>query len=249
MKCSVITVCFNAAETIAATIDSVLHQDLCDFEYLIIDGASTDATPAIVASYRDQRITWRSGKDGGVYFAMNKGLAQATGEIIAIINADDTFAHRSVLSKVASYMEVSDADSCYGDLEYVDRVRTDKVLRRWISGVYNIENFRFGWMPPHPAFFLKRELYLEYGSFETILRTSADYELMLRMLYKKGVSTVYLPEVLVQMKAGGQSNVSLNNRLRANAEDRKAWRLNGLNGGFLASFLKPLRKLKQFRTR
>jgi len=146
-------------------------------------------------------------------------------------------------------MDKSGADTCYGNLEYVDREDTSKVKRLWISGPYRESAFLNGWMPPHPAFFAKAKLYTTYGGFNTQLKTSADYELILRFLYRYKASAIYLDKVLVKMKMGGQSNASIRNRLKANKEDRLAWKLNGLTPGKLTLIKKPLRKLGQFLKR
>ncbi len=228
MKVTVITIAYNAADTIEETILSVINQDYHNLEYIIVDGASKDKTLEIVQD------------------AMNKGVDLATGDLIAILNADDTYAHPRVLSLVVEALETSGADSCYGDLIYVDRTNPDKTTRTWISGPYKKESFLKGWMPPHPSFFAKRNLYLDYGVFNTLLKTSADYELMLRFLFRHNSTTVYLNEVLVKMKVGGQSNASLKNRLKANREDRLSWKINGLKPGNLTLIKKPLRKIMQF---
>jgi len=246
MKVSIITIAFNAATTIEETIQSVANQDYNSIEYILIDGGSTDETLEIAGRYKSNISKLISEPDKGVYDAMNKGLALAGGDIVAILNADDAYANSQVISNVVAAFNRSGADVCYGDLEYVDRSDTSKVIRRWISGEFRKSAFLDGWMPPHPAFFAKRKLYTEFGLFNTELKTSADYELMLRFLYKHNASAVYINEVLVKMKTGGQSNASLKNRIKANSEDRLAWKLNGLKPGNLTLIKKPLRKLSQF---
>ncbi len=246
MKVTVITACYNSADTIGDTLRSVTEQDYGDIEYIIVDGASTDETLKVVEGYRDKITKVVSGKDGGIYFALNKGIGLATGEVIAFLHADDLYAGRQVLSKVMKLFADEDVDSVYGDLQYVDRLDTSKVKRSWKSGPYREGQFRSGWMPPHPAFFLKKKCYDRFGTFDTSFKTAADYELMLRMLHRHKISTAYLPEVLVKMRTGGVSNVSLKNRIRANREDRRAWKVNGLNPGPLTLIRKPLSKLTQF---
>ena len=246
MKITVITIAYNAGNTIEETILSVVNQDYKNLEYIIVDGASKDNTLDIANKYDAHISKLVSEPDAGVYDAMNKGLALASGEIIAILNADDTYAHSSVLSRVVEVLQTSGADSCYGDLVYVDRTQVAKTTRTWISGPSRREAFLNGWMPPHPSFFAKRKLYLDYGVFNTLLKTSADYELMLRFLFRHNATTVYINDVLVKMKVGGQSNASLKNRVKANREDRLAWKINGLKPGNLTLFKKPLRKITQF---
>lgn len=251
MKISIITIAFNAQATIADTVESVVNQrgDNFELEYVIVDGASTDGTLDAIAPYREQISTVISEPDQGLYDAMNKGVAAATGDFIGILNADDHYAHDAVLGHVAGCLLSSSADSLYGDLVYINEAH--EITRHWKSGGYrngqfNPKGFLNGWMPPHPSFFLRKSAYDQHGSFNLQLRSAADYELMLRMLFKHRVSTVHLPEVLVRMRTGGVSNASWSNRLKANREDRMAWRLNGLSPRPWTLIAKPLRKLSQW---
>jgi glycosyltransferase involved in cell wall biosynthesis len=246
MKVSIITVSYNSAQTIADTIKSVINQDYNDVEYIIIDGNSSDNTLAVIDPYKSQLAKLVSEPDKGIYHAMNKGLALATGDIIGILNSDDVYADNTVISDVVALFNRDNYDACYADLCYVEKDDLSKVVRYWQSGPYSKANFLKGWMPPHPTFFLKKECYQKFGFFNTDFRTSADYEIMLRMLYKHHVSCTYLPRVIIQMRVGGQSNISLKNRIKANREDRKAWSVNGLNPGIFTLFRKPLSKISQF---
>lgn len=246
LRVSIITVCYNNAQTIDDTIKSVVLQDYKHIEYILIDGASTDDTLQIINRYKEKISTLVSEKDDGIYFAINKGITLATGDVIAILHADDFYADSTVISKVVEAFEKSQSETVYGDLQYVDRDETTKVIRNWKAGEYIRDQFLKGWMPPHPSFFVKRNCYTQFGSFNTSLRSSADYELMLRFLYKHNCKAAYIPETLVKMRAGGQSNKSLKNRIHANREDKKAWELNGLDPHFLTFIRKPLSKLKQF---
>ncbi|MGB3619295.1 MAG: glycosyltransferase family 2 protein [Catalinimonas sp.] len=247
MKISIVTVSYQAADTIRDTIESVLRQDHPDVEYIVIDGGSTDGTPDLVRSYGGRIARFVSEPDRGLYDAMNKGIAQATGAVVGILNADDFYTHPAVLSRVAARMEAQRADTLYADLEYVDREVTDRVTRTWRAGPYRPGSFRWGWMPPHPTFFVRRALYDRLGTFRAgEFRRAADYELMLRFLHKAGAATTYLPETTVRMRAGGESNSSLRNRLEANREDHRAWAINGLRVNPLTLILKPLRKIGQF---
>jgi glycosyltransferase len=246
MKVSIITVCYNSASTIESTIQSVLSQDHKDLEYIIIDGASTDNTLQVIERYRSRIPKVISEKDGGIYFAINKGIALATGDVIGILHADDFYTDEKVIRKVVKTFKENNTDTVYGDLQYVDRTNTDKVKRHWSSGAYSHGLFYKGWMPPHPSFFVLRKCYDQFGVFNTTLRSAADYEMMLRLLHKHRCSTAYVPEVLVKMRVGGKSNVSLSNRIRANREDKKAWLLNGLKPGMFTFIRKPLSKLGQF---
>ena len=245
MKISIITVTYNSAATVEATLASVVAQEHEDIEYIIVDGGSSDNTLEIVDRYKHRITKVISEKDNGIYDALNKGIALATGDVVGIIHSDDFYVHNKVLSRVAEEFSKG-VSSVYADLQYVNRDNPDKVVRHWRSGRYREGIFLAGWMPPHPTFFIRRNCYDKYGSFNTILRSAADYELMLRMLHKHKISTVYIPEVLVKMRVGGKSNASLINRINANREDRLAWKLNGLEPGLLTLIFKPLSKIRQF---
>ncbi len=246
MKVSIITVTFNSATTVRDTIESVINQDYSDIEYLIIDGCSSDDTLEIVNGYKNRIAKIISEPDEGMYDALNKGISMATGDIVAILNSDDFYTDKSVISAVVSTLEESGADSCYGDLVYVDAADTSKVVRRWKSGEFSKNKFYQGWMPPHPGFFVRKFVYDSLGAFNLNLGSAADYELMLRFLLKNNVSTVYIPRVLVKMRIGGMSNGSIKNRLRANYYDRKAWRVNGISARPWTLFFKPLGKIVQY---
>ncbi len=246
MTVSIITVVYNGAETVAEAIESVLEQTYPTVEYIVIDGGSTDGTQAIVQRYGARISQFVSEPDGGLYEAMNKGLSRATGEVVGILNADDLYRHPDTLSRIMATFAAQKADAVYGDLVYSRRDAPNRVMRYWQAGRYRPGAFLRGWMPPHPTFFVKTDVYRKYGYFNTNLRTAADYELMLRLVHKHTIRVAYLNEVVVVMRLGGVSNSSLKNRLRANREDRIAWKLNKIRPGVLTLWLKPLRKLGQF---
>ncbi|HWY37460.1 MAG TPA: glycosyltransferase family 2 protein [Bacteroidia bacterium] len=245
-RISIITVTYNSAQTLEQTIQSVLLQDHEDVEYIVVDGRSSDDTLSVIRNYRHKIDHFISEKDDGLYHALNKGIALATGDIIGILHADDFYISDDVLTAVAETFKMNDADAVYADLYYVDKDNTDKIVRKWRSGNYTPGKFLWGWMPPHPAFFVKKEMYNRYGVFNTSLRSAADYELMLRLIHKHKIKLAYLPQYIVKMRTGGQSNASIANRVKANKEDRKAWELNGLKPYFFTLTLKPLRKIFQF---
>ena len=242
MRISIITATYNSSSTIKDTLESVRDQTYKNVEHLIIDGLSKDDTLEIVGAYPHvSKIL--SEKDKGIYDAMNKGISHANGDIIGILNSDDFYASPEVLSKVARAFEDPSIDAVYGDLQYVDHGNTQKIVRRWKAGNYTKKSFYYGWMPPHPSFFVRKKLYEQSGNFNLQLRSAADYEIMLRFLLKNNYKAAYIPEVLVKMRTGGMSNASLKNRLRANREDRMAWSLNGLKPWFFTLIMKPLREL------
>jgi glycosyltransferase involved in cell wall biosynthesis len=246
MKLSLVTSSFNSGATIRETLDSVRAQSHLPFEYIVIDGGSTDETLEILEEYSDVITKVVSESDDGIYDALNKGIAWSTGDIVGLLHSDDLFANLDVLGNVMRTFEETSADAVYGDLDYVEREDIRKITRKWRSRNFEKNLFYNGWMPAHPTFYLRREHYETYGGYRTDMRISADYELMLRMLLKHGHKAVYIPEVLVKMREGGESNASLKNRLKANREDRMAWRVNDIKPRFFTSILKPLSKLKQF---
>ena len=180
---------------------------------------------------------------------MNKGLNMATGDIIGILNSDDFYAYNGVIADVVQRFQQTHADALYADLVYVDRKDTQRIRRYWKAGVYRYGKFLRGWMPPHPTFFVKKEVYEKFGNYNATLKSSADYEFMLRVMHKHRIHVAYLPKVITKMRMGGQSNVSLANRAAANREDRKAWELNGLRPKSYTIMLKPLSKIGQFLRR
>jgi glycosyltransferase involved in cell wall biosynthesis len=246
IKVSVITVTYNSAATLEQTILSVINQTYKNVEYIIVDGKSGDTTLSIIEKYKDKIAKVVSEKDKGLYDALNKGIDLATGDVIAILHSDDFYINEHVIQKYAGVFSEKKCDAVYSDLYYVDRVNTDKVTRKWKSGKYKPGAFLNGWMPPHPTFFVKKEMYLKFGKFNLDFKTAADYELMLRFIHKNKISIGYLPEFTVKMRVGGQSNESVKNRVNANLEDRKAWEVNGLKPRFYTLWLKPLRKISQF---
>ncbi len=245
LSVSIITVAYNSAETIRDTLESVRQQTYPHVEHIVVDGASTDGTADIARAFRHvARVV--SEPDQGAYDAMNKGIALARGDIIGLLNADDTYTSPDAIQWVVDTLLQTGADACYADLQYVRRDHPDHLVRHWHSGPFRSERFRWGWMPPHPTFFTYRKYYEALGGYDTRLHLSADYELMLRFLYKHRLSAGYLPRVLVRMRTGGMSNASLRQRWRANREDHLAWQMNHLVPGLLTLWLKPLRKISQF---
>src|SRR5574343_654094 len=183
MKISIVTATYNSAATVNDTLKSIAAQTYPDIEHIIVDGLSKDDTLESVRQYPHvaKMITE---KDKGIYDAMNKGVRMASGDIVGILNSDDLYASNEVLEKVMKAFEDPTVDAVYGDLQYVAADNINKVVRTWIAGNYSSRSFYFGWMPPHPAFFVRREVYEKYGHFQLELRTAADYEIMLRFLLK-----------------------------------------------------------------
>lgn len=245
MKVSIITATYNSAKTVRDTLSSIKQQDYPDVEHVIIDGASKDDTLAIVHEFPHvAQIV--SEPDKGIYDAMNKGIAIVSGEVVGILNSDDVYMHPYVLSTVMSAFRNPSVEVVYADLQYVRNDNLSKVTRTWRSGSFSKKKFYYGWMPPHPTFFVRKKVYDTIGNFNLALKSAADYEFMLRVLLKYDHHVFYIPEVLVKMRTGGISNASFKHRIHANREDREAWRLNNIRPYFFTIPFKPLRKVFQF---
>lgn len=245
MKISVITICYNSAHSIGDAIQSVLNQTYPDVEYIVVDGKSKDNTVEVIKSFGERISKFVSEPDKGIYDALNKGIKMATGDVIGFMHSDDLYANNEILAKVAALFDKEKTDSVYGDLEYVYKEDTSKVLRYWKSGSFSLSKLKMGWMPPHPTFYVKREVYEEFGLFNTSLKISADYDTMLRFLGKHRISTAYLPQVMVRMRVGGASNRSLKNIIRKSKEDYQAIKDNEF-GSLITLIFKNLRKVTQF---
>jgi len=244
-RVSIVTIVWNNRAFIADAIESVLAQTYPNIEYIVKDGGSTDGTLKVIERYRGRIAKVLTGKDKGLYDAMNTGMQAASGDIIMHLNADDLYAGTDAVASLVQAMQESGADAAWGDIVYVDRKDAAKIVRRWRSSPHAPGKFRTGWHPPHSGFSVRRAVYEKYGWFDPSFRISADYELMLRFLEKEGVSSCYVPKTIVKMRTGGVSGGFLARLSKIRREDLRAWRRNGLRGGLLASFLKPLSKIPQ----
>ena len=228
MKLSIVTVVLNNPH-VAGALDSILAQRFeGELELIVVDGGSTDGTLKILEGYRDRLAVLVSEPDQGIYDAMNKGIARATGDIIGTLNSDDLYFDDQALQAVVAAFQNAEVDAVYGDLIYVRREEPDKVVRYWQSRPYEDGLFERGWMPAHPAFFVRREVYDQHGVFDLDFRLAADFELLLRLMAKGRIRAVHVPRVLVRMCLGGATNKSLRNILRGNLESYRACRKNGL---------------------
>ena len=245
MKISIITTVLNAEKTIEQCLKSVNSQSV-GAEHIVVDGGSSDGTLEIVKKKGPHVAQIISEPDAGIYDGMNKGIQRAEGDIIGILNADDFYARDHILEKVAEAFTEQDIAACYGDLVYISRQDPLRIERYWKSQPFDVNKFFWGWMPPHPTFFVRRWVYRQYGLFNLKLGSAADYEIMLRFLLKYRLPALYLPMIMVCMRTGGVSNVSLKNRLLANWNDLAAWRANNLSPYPWTTLLKPLRKIDQF---
>lgn len=245
MKVTIITVVFDKKSFIADAINSVLCQTYKDIEYIIIDGGSKDGSLEIINSFGNKIHKVISEPDEGIYDAMNKGIKLATGDIVGFLNADDFYSDIHSIEKMVNAFN-DNVDAVYADLDYVALDNKQRIIRKWRSGMFSPEKMYGGWMPPHPTFFLRKAVYEQFGGYNTELQSSADYELMLRLILKNKIRLNYIPEVLVKMRVGGQSNRSFKNRIKAHLEDRKVWKMLGLTPKWYTLWMKPLQKIKQY---
>lgn len=237
MKISIITVSYNSATTIEDTILSVAGQTHPDTEHLLIDGASTDGTVVVADRHRSALAVIRSEPDHGIYDAMNKGIALATGEVLAFLNADDVYSDNQVLARVAEVFADPTVDACYADLLYVDRADLHRIVRYWKSCPYHPGLFERGWCPPHPTFFVRKRVFDSLGAFDLNFTLAADAELMMRFLAVHQVFSRYLPVTMVKMRLGGATNRNLANVVKQNREIMSALKQHGIQTswpGFLA---------------
>ena len=245
MKISIITVVRNNQETIKDAIDSVLSQTYQNIEYIIIDGASIDGTVKIVQSYGDKITKFVSESDKGLYDAMNKGIVLATGNVIGILNSDDLYVDEFVIEKVVKKFSKDQVDSIYADLVYVKSGNLDKTVRYYDSSKFDLLKFAYGWMPAHPTFFVKKEIYEKYGVFRTDLKVAADFDMLIRFLYTHKISYSYMQDVLVKMRIGGVST-SFSSIWINNIEQLQVCHDNNINTNIFKILLKYPGKMLGF---
>ena len=247
MKISIVTVCLNSAATIEATLRSVAQQSYRDFEHVVVDGGSTDDTLALIAKWDLHDVRLIGGPDRGIYDAMNKGVAAATGDAIGFLNADDRYADAEALGAIADALSDASVDFVHGDLVFVDPLRRT-VVRHWKGAVFDRPRFMLGFLPPHPTLYVRRAAFLATGAFSLAHGTAGDVEWMIRLLARPALRSTYIPRVLVEMTAGGVSNASWRSWLRAN---RHVWRACAQLGVSPAPFVvgKTLRKVPQWLRR
>ncbi|MFB5743697.1 glycosyltransferase family 2 protein [Cedecea sp. S5-13] len=245
MKVSIITATYNSAATLSDTLLSLDSQSYHDIEYIIIDGASKDSTIELINNVSRRVTKIISEPDKGIYDALNKGIQAASGDVIGFLHSDDLLAYPDVITDVVKKFKENNCDAVYGDLDYVSKDDINKVIRHWKSGQFKRFKMQLGWMPPHPSFYMKRELYLKWGSFNLDYRISADYDSLIRYLWTNNATLSYLPKVLTRMRVGGMSNRSFANIVQKSKEDIKAMRNNGLLWPVVL-ICKNLSKLPQF---
>lgn len=247
-KISIVTVCFNSANTIRETIESVINQDYPFIEYVIVDGQSTDGTQDIVLSYKSRVSIFISEKDAGLYDAMNKAIDLCSGEIIGILNSDDLYHDSAVLSNVMSQFRKTPSPDCvFGDLYYFETGRPGKPVRFYSGKGFSRKKILWGITPPHPTFFVKKAIYEKYGNFDLQFEYAADFDLLIRFLYVHAISFSYIPLPMVKMRLGGVSTGSFRRIIEINKEDLRAYKKYGIRTNVLLFHIKYLFKIFQVK--
>jgi glycosyltransferase involved in cell wall biosynthesis len=248
VKVSVITVCRNSVATISAALRSVAGQDYPDIEHIVIDGASNDGTLDVLAS-RGASVRMISEPDHGIYDAMNKGIRLSTGQVIGFLNADDVYTHARVISSVAEVMQREGLDAVFGDAEFFRADLPARPVRRYNSARFSPKRIAWGWMPAHPAIFLRREVFERNGPFRTDYRIAGDFEFIARAFWPGKLRYRHLPEVLVRMRTGGISTSGWRNTILLNREVLRACRENGIPTNVFKILSKYPSKLTEFLQR
>lgn len=248
MKVSLITATYNSERTIKTCLESVANQSYPNIEHLVIDGKSLDDTIKIVNDHSKQRGNVRlvSEPDEGIYDALNKGIKQATGDIIGFVHSDDILSSEETINNIVKEFKEQQVDGVYGDLKYVDSIDITKIKRYWRSSRFTASKLKNGWMPPHPTLYLRKDVYNVNGLFDANLKIAADYEFILRIFKKSELSFSYIPKVFVLMRTGGESNKTLGNIISKSKEDYYALRTNKIKFPLLALFKKNAQKIPQW---
>lgn len=247
MKISIITATYNSEATIRDTLESVNAQTYPHIEHIIVDGNSKDNTLEIVKKYGKRVSILISEPDNGIYDAMNKGIRAATGDVIGILNSDDFFTSNDVISAVVSTFKNNDIDAVFGDIHYVKPDNLNKCVRYYSSAAFNPSLFKFGIMPAHPSFYVKRSCYEKYGLYSLDYKIASDFDLLIRFLYTHKIKYRYLKKDFVTMRTGGASTKNLNSRMLLNKEDLKACRKYGIATNIFMIMFKYLYKIFEFR--
>lgn len=248
MKVTIITATFNSQEFIEDCMISVLNQEYDNIEYVIIDGASKDNTLEIIKSFQTHHAHIRliSEPDKGIYDALNKGLIHASGDVVGFVHSDDVLANTTIVSNVVDCIKNRDVDGVYGDLLYVRKEDTNKVIRHWKGKQFSPALLKRGWMPAHPTLFIKQEVYLSKGNFDLTFKIAADYDFILRIFKDRKLNFEYLPNVFTKMRVGGVSNRNMKSILLKTKEDLRALRNNSMPFPFWIVVSKNVSKLSQF---
>ena len=246
LSVSIISVSYNSIGTISDTIKSVLAQTYPKIEYIIIDGSSTDGTIELIRSFGKSISKFVSEADNGIYDAINKGIRLATGDIVGILNSDDFFFDNYVIEKVLRSFREHEIDAVFGDAQFVDPKKTSKIVRYYSSKLFNVSKFKYGFMPAHPSFYVKKELFEKLGYYKTDYKIAADFELLIRFLYNNQIKYKYIEMPFVSMRTGGISNKSIRSRYILNKEIARACKENGIQTNYFFIYSKYLTKIFDF---
>ena len=250
MILSIITINRNNAAGLEKTMQSVLSQTRADYEYVVVDGASTDGSVAVIerlAPAFGDRLKWISEKDGGIYDAMNKGIRMATGDIVGILNSDDYFTGDDVIERMVVNFDDPNIDAVYGDIHFIHDGEPDKILRYYSSKPFRPLWLRFGFMPAHPSFYCRRSVYEKAGLYKTDYAIGSDYEMMVRLFMVHKIRAKYLPIDFVTMRTGGASTRNVKSRLQLIRDDVRGCRENGIYTNPLMISMKFLYKIFEMR--
>jgi glycosyltransferase involved in cell wall biosynthesis len=250
MKITIITAVYNAAQTLADAMDSVLRQTYADIEYVVVDGGSKDGSVDVVRSYEPRfggRMKWISEPDHGIYDAMNKGIRMATGDVVGILNSDDYFTADDVVEQVAQTLADTQLDAVYGDIHFIRAGQPDRCVRYYSSARFHPRWLRFGFMPAHPSFYCRREVFERAGLYKTDYKIGSDYEMMVRLFRRYHIRTRYIPADFVTMRTGGASTRNVHSRLQLIQDDVRACRDNGIYTNAAMISLKFLYKIFEFK--
>lgn len=248
LKISIITATYNRADVVFDAIKSVQSQSYKNIEHIFIDGASTDATSSIIRRNLTPSSVMLSEPDGGIYFALNKGVKVATGDVIGIMHSDDVYADKNVIEDVVRHFKNPEINIVYGDLVYVSNLDGSRIIRRWQPGHFERAKLLSGWMPPHPTVFVRKSIFDRFGYFDTSFRISADYDFILKIFSDNSIGFEYIPRVLVKMRTGGESNANLKKIITKSKEDWVIIRKNGYSiyESIKMLLIKNLSKIEQF---
>ena len=245
IKISIITATFNSAKTLPQTLKSISNQTYKNIEHIIVDGGSSDDSINIIKRYADNKKIFLSEPDEGLYFAINKGMELASGDVIGLMHSDDFYSDNFVLNDIARIFMNPRIDAVYADLDYINSSNQDQVVRKWRPGIFNVHRIKFGWMPPHPTLYIRNSCIEKFGLYDTQFRISSDYDFVLRYFSSVGFRAHYMPRVIVKMRLGGISNQSIKTVILKSYEDYLAIKKNKI-GGFYTLAIKNLSKVHQY---
>jgi len=231
-------------------MEAVLRQSYDNIEYIVVDGASTDGTIDLIHQYEPRfkgRMRWISEPDCGIYDAMNKGIRMATGDIVGILNSDDYFTSDNVIESIVPYFADETLDAIYGDIHFIKDGQPEKIVRYYSSRLFHPFWLRFGFMPAHPSFYVRRQVYEKAGLYKTNYKIGSDYEMMVRLFRVHHIKTKYIPMDFVTMRTGGVSTHNIQSRIQLIDEDVRGCKENGIYTNRILISLKYIYKIFEFK--